>query len=237
MSLDQPNLIAVQKVLRDHPDLISKDELKEFKKLQAEANQLFEWADGILIESMQKGGLLLIDEISLANDSVLERLNSVFETERTLVLSEKSSLDDIKIKAQDKFNVVATMNPGGDYGKKELSPAMRNRMTEIWVQSYFEQDNLKELCIQRLNSQIFDSVQILDKVDIFTVIKEKVADEKLSLIILNLVLQINFFLPFEFFSLQRKGISLRDVFNLISFIQTVTKDKNMKLAEAVFEGT
>jgi len=120
LSLDQPNLIAVQKVLRDHPDLISKDELKEFKKLQAEANQLFEWADGILIESMQKGGLLLIDEISLANDSVLERLNSVFETERTLVLSEKSSLDDIKIKAQDKFNVVATMNPGGDYGKRSF---------------------------------------------------------------------------------------------------------------------
>ena len=25
------------------------------------------------------------------------------------------------------------MNPGGDYGKKELSPALRNRFTEIWV--------------------------------------------------------------------------------------------------------
>lgn len=40
---------------------------------------VFEWNDGILVESMEKGGLLLIDEISLANDSVLERLNSVFE--------------------------------------------------------------------------------------------------------------------------------------------------------------
>lgn len=26
------------------------------------------------------------------------------------------------------------MNPSGDYGKKELSPALRNRFTEIWVQ-------------------------------------------------------------------------------------------------------
>lgn len=25
------------------------------------------------------------------------------------------------------------MNPGGDYGKKDLSPALRNRFTEIWV--------------------------------------------------------------------------------------------------------
>lgn len=25
------------------------------------------------------------------------------------------------------------MNPGGDFGKKELSPALRNRFTEIWV--------------------------------------------------------------------------------------------------------
>ena len=50
---------------------------------------VFEWHDGILIEAMEKGGLLLIDEISLANDSVLERLNSVFEYDRTLVLTEK----------------------------------------------------------------------------------------------------------------------------------------------------
>lgn len=86
---------------------------------------------------MLKGGLLLIDEISLANDSVLERLNSVFEKERTLVLAEKSSEKVIKITAHEMFGVVGTMNPSGDYGKKELSPALRNRMTEIWVESYF----------------------------------------------------------------------------------------------------
>ena len=60
---------------------------------------VFEWHDGILVQSMQSGGLLLIDEISLANDSVLERLNSVFEKERSLTLSEKSSTEAIKILA------------------------------------------------------------------------------------------------------------------------------------------
>jgi len=91
---------------------------------------------------MQQGGLLLIDEISLASDSVLERLNSVFEKERTLVLAERSSQEVIKITANEKFGIVATMNPSGDYGKKELSPALRNRMTEIWVESYFVQQEL-----------------------------------------------------------------------------------------------
>ena len=69
------------------------------KSLKEELDCIFEWHDGILVESMQQGGLLLIDEISLANDSVLERLNSVFEADRTLVLSEKSSREAVKIKA------------------------------------------------------------------------------------------------------------------------------------------
>lgn len=110
---------------------------KEVKRLRAELNMVFEWHDGILVEAMRAGGLLLVDEISLANDSVLERLNSVFEQERTLVLSEKSSTEAIKVVAAEGFAIVATMNPSGDFGKKELSPALRNRMTEIWVESYF----------------------------------------------------------------------------------------------------
>ena len=48
---------------------------------------------------MKEGGLLLIDEISLANDSVLERLNSVFEYDRTLIISEKSAVEAVRIVA------------------------------------------------------------------------------------------------------------------------------------------
>lgn len=109
----------------------------EIKALHDDLNCVFEWHDGILVEAMQEGALLLIDEISLANDSVLERLNSVFEQDRVLMVTEKSSQEAIKIVANEKFNMVATMNPSGDFGKKELSPALRNRMTEIWVESYF----------------------------------------------------------------------------------------------------
>lgn len=54
-------------------------------QLQSEWQTIFMWQDGPLVEAMKKGDMFLIDEISLADDSVLERLNSVLEPERKLV--------------------------------------------------------------------------------------------------------------------------------------------------------
>ncbi len=50
---------------------------------------LFEWADGVLVTGMKEGGCVLLDEISLAEDAVLERLNSVLEPERKLLVAER----------------------------------------------------------------------------------------------------------------------------------------------------
>ncbi|XP_055345103.1 midasin-like isoform X2 [Paramacrobiotus metropolitanus] len=102
---------------------------------------LFEWNDGPLVAAMQQGAVFLLDEISLADDAVLERLNSLLEPERTVVLTEKGAaaaggrLDVPEVCAAPDFRLVATMNPGGDFGKKELSPALRNRFTEIWCRN------------------------------------------------------------------------------------------------------
>ncbi|XP_076872534.1 midasin isoform X2 [Brachyhypopomus gauderio] len=116
-------------------------------RADAEDGRLFEWRDGPLVLAMKHEGVFLMDEISLADDSVLERLNSVLETEKSLVLAEKGSGDDDEVEliiAGKKFRLVATMNPGGDFGKKELSPALRNRFTEIWCpQSSSRLDLLK----------------------------------------------------------------------------------------------
>ena len=46
------------------------------------------------------------------------------------VLPEKGS-DISELRAAPSFRLLATMNPGGDFGKKELSPALRNRFTEV----------------------------------------------------------------------------------------------------------
>ena len=54
-------------------------------------HRLFEWRDGPLIEAMKSGEHFLVDEISLADDSVLERLNSLLEPSRTILLAEKGA--------------------------------------------------------------------------------------------------------------------------------------------------
>ncbi|KAK6341246.1 hypothetical protein TWF696_008332 [Orbilia brochopaga] len=98
----------------------------------------------MLVGAMKNGDLFLLDEISLAEDSVLERLNSVLEPEREIFLAEKG-YKDAKITAHPDFQFLATMNPGGDYGKKELSPALRNRFTEIWVPPMDDFDDVLQI--------------------------------------------------------------------------------------------
>ncbi|KAJ1295332.1 hypothetical protein BS78_01G216000 [Paspalum vaginatum] len=130
----------------DAMEQIKLDMMHLYKRWQA----IFLWQDGPLVEAMKNGDLFLIDEISLADDSVLERLNSVLEPERKLSLAEKGGSVLEKIVAHPNFFILATMNPGGDYGKKELSPALRNRFTEIWVPAVTDVDELKSITFGRL---------------------------------------------------------------------------------------
>ncbi|PPR00460.1 hypothetical protein CVT24_004521 [Panaeolus cyanescens] len=150
------SLNTLEKTLLGTLKGIDLDEAKQarlhgiYQQLQ-QSRAIFEWNDGPLIDAMNNGHLFLLDEISLADDSVLERLNSVLEPSRTIVLAERGGTDSSQatIHASDPFRLVATMNPGGDYGKKELSPALRNRFTEIWVPPVEDRADL-ELIVQSL---------------------------------------------------------------------------------------
>lgn len=148
-----------ESLLRDSEKLLGSSDislhnrnlLEDARRKLLRLSSIFEWHDGPLVEAMRKGDVFLLDEISLADDSVLERLNSVLEPARTIVLAERGG-DDLEhpaIQAVDDFKLVATMNPGGDYGKKELSPALRNRFTEIWVPPVEDRSDL-ELIVSSL---------------------------------------------------------------------------------------
>ncbi|USW52776.1 Putative von Willebrand factor, type A, AAA+ ATPase domain, midasin, midasin, AAA lid domain 7 [Septoria linicola] len=121
----------------------------ELQTCRTRYRALFEWVDGSLVQAMRAGQLFLLDEISLADDSVLERINSVLESSRTILLAEKGSLDS-SITAATGFQFFATMNPGGDYGKRELSPALRNRFTEIWVPAMSDMDDVLQIVQSKL---------------------------------------------------------------------------------------
>ena len=110
----------------------------------------FAWEDGPLIKAMRNGDILLVDELSLAEDSVLERLNSVLEPGRTITLPEKGGAEVEELTAHPDFLILGTMNPGGDFGKKELSPALRNRFTEIWIGSVGKASEMESIVARRM---------------------------------------------------------------------------------------
>lgn len=101
---------------------------------------------------MREGSFILVDEVSLAEDSVLERLNSVLEPERFLALAEKGGETLEVITAAQGWQLFATMNPGGDFGKRELSPALRNRFTEIWINAPHDAEEIRALVGPRLGA-------------------------------------------------------------------------------------
>ena len=123
-------------------------------------SMLFQWLDGPLVQAMKSGGVFLADEISLADDSVLERMNSVLEPEREILLAEKigqemeatSGLTTEVVVAETGFRFVGTMIPGGDYGKKELSPALRNRFSEIWCPSLTSREDLTSIINKNISN-------------------------------------------------------------------------------------
>jgi midasin len=153
---------------------LAEDDASDLHSAQARLrrlNTIFEWHDGPLVHAMRGGEVFLMDEISLADDSVLERLNSVLEPSRTLVLAERGGgdLSDQVVVAHSQFKLIATMNPGGDYGKKELSPALRNRFTEIWVPPVTDRADLEQIVnslwkheqLQTYTGRLLDFVQWL----------------------------------------------------------------------------
>lgn len=188
------------------PSLVS-----EIDKCLDRLKVLFEWSDGSLVRALKTGNFFLLDEISLADDSVLERLNSVLEPERSLFLAEKAS-DDALVTAKSGFQFFATMNPGGDYGKKELSPALRNRFTEIWVPSMDDFDDVLLIVQSRL---------------------DKALDPKLA----DVIVKFGKWFAERYGSGNASSgvISLRDILTWVSFINKLSKTMSPELS--LFHGS
>lgn len=145
-----------------------KYELKGGKLVDLNSGQaMFEWRDGILIDAMKKGQWVILDEINLAEPSVLERLNSLLDPDRMLVLTEK---DGEKVTADKNFRIFATMNPAtGEYeGRNELSPAMRNRFTERWYPEILDKGELTAIA-----TKMFEGTSKVASMDMNTLMPAK----------------------------------------------------------------
>ena len=94
---------------------------------------------------MEPGGTLTLPSTPLTR--------SVLEPGRTLTLAERGGPEVEVIHAAPGFRLLATMNPGGDFGKKELSPALSNRFTTIWVGGVDDPQELRDILAARLEGR------------------------------------------------------------------------------------
>ncbi|XP_076780137.1 midasin isoform X2 [Arvicanthis niloticus] len=182
--------------------------------------RLFEWHDGPLVLAMKEDSFFLLDEISLADDSVLERLNSVLEVEKSLVLAEKGSPEnkdsEVEVLTAGKhFRILATMNPGGDFGKKELSPALRNRFTEIWC----PQSTRREDLIQIINHNLRPGLSLAR-------VGHKGAD------IAEVMLDFITWLIHQEFG-RKCVVSIRDILSWVNFMNSMAEEAAMKRLETI----
>ncbi|XP_060024167.1 midasin [Lagenorhynchus albirostris] len=189
-------------------------------KEEIDTSRLFEWHDGPLVLAMKEDGFFLLDEISLADDSVLERLNSVLEVEKSLLLAEKGNLEDKDnevelLTAGKKFRILATMNPGGDFGKKELSPALRNRFTEIWCPQSTSREDLTQIISHNLRPGLS-----LGRTD------HKGAD------IAEVMLDFTDWLTHQEFG-RRCVVSIRDILSWVNFMNTMGEEAALKRPETI----
>ncbi len=104
-------------------------ETRRIAALEGVPPHAWRWQDGLIPSAMRAGWWVILDEVNLAEPQVLERLNSVLETEPTLVMSEHDNrvIGAGGAPCHPDFRIFATMNPAEYSGRVRLSPAYRDR--------------------------------------------------------------------------------------------------------------
>ena len=108
--------------------------LKQIKQRRNEPKKKmnFEWIDSTLVNAIENGQWLLIDNANFCSPSVLDRLNPPLEINGNLQINEKGIGENgviPTIRAHKNFRMILCMNES--FG--ELSRPMRNRGVEIYM--------------------------------------------------------------------------------------------------------
>lgn len=114
-------------------------------KSSATSGSPFHWVDGTLVQAMERGSWLHLENVNYCSSSVLDRLNPLMEFGGELVLTECGLSDDSSLDAKPRvvnphknFRLFLSMNPSS-HG--EVSRAMRNRCIEVYVPAALSGEN------------------------------------------------------------------------------------------------
>jgi len=98
----------------------------------------FHWCDGALLRAIKEGHWFLIDEMNLAQQSVLEGLNAIMDHRRSVYIPELNQ----EFKCHPEFFVFACQNPSssGVMGRKTLPKSFLNRFNKIYLEELGHED-------------------------------------------------------------------------------------------------
>lgn len=130
--------------------------------------------EGILIRSMKNGSLLYLDELNAAEADVLLRLDEALDDRRQIVL--KESTGEL-IKANEKWFVVATINPLTHVGTKELPPQILSRFPVRIRLDYPPEET--ELQIVKRHSSGNNDEKLLQGIKLANTLRQAAAVEEL----------------------------------------------------------
>ena len=86
------------------------------------------WVDGVVVQAMKRGELVVLDEINLARPAVIGRLNELLEARGKLTVKEH---EGEVVAPVEGFRIVATMNPSTDRGRGAMSAEQYDRWNPV----------------------------------------------------------------------------------------------------------
>ncbi|HTL47627.1 MAG TPA: AAA family ATPase, partial [Verrucomicrobiae bacterium] len=115
-----------------------------------------EFRKGILIRAMEEGYAIVLEELNMADSSVIEVLNEYFDR-GTMTIQERN----VPVNIHENFRLFATMNPtegrtGRNTGRIPLSPALRSRFREVWVRSEREKSEQYRMMLGGIHGLVAD---------------------------------------------------------------------------------
>lgn len=105
-------------------------QLKTLQEITGQVIGCFEWIDGLLLQALETGSWILIDNVNFCNPTVLDRLNPLLENDGSLMVNERGLGADGTpkvVKPHPNFRIFLAM----DDRNGEISRAMRNRGIEV----------------------------------------------------------------------------------------------------------
>lgn len=119
----------------------------------------FEWVDSKIVRALKFGQYICLEHVNLCSSAILDRLNSVFEPNGKLLLSEKgvSSTDGGAnqsecVSKHPQFRAFLTLDPKNG----EISRAMRNRCVELnFDKDSYGEDDLRQLIYENGTDDVY----------------------------------------------------------------------------------